>query len=151
MRGSLTEWTPQRALSHLLERLSRSDLSSHQAWTYLCDKGCPEEMAREALQYCIRKGFLDDQRLVELVTEKGRRVGWSQRRLQQEQKKRGLPVAGEVDESAACCQLAENWLSRGVAPEKTLARLLRRGFRHGQALSALRKVQEKLGESSLEG
>lgn len=134
---SLVEWTPQRALARLLERLNRSDLSARQARQYLLDKGCPEELAEAALQTCQQRRFLDDARLAELLVEKGQRVGWSQRRLHQEQSQRGIPAEGGLDELASCRLLAERWLRRGIEPEKVAARLQRRGFAYGVVRQSL--------------
>ena len=122
------EWTAQRAFGKLLERLVRSELSSRDAMAYLLGKGCPPELAEAALKACQERDFVDDARLGGLLAEKGQRVGWSQRRLRQEEYKRGLPEGDPLDEDLSCRQLAERWLERGINPEKVAARLQRRGF-----------------------
>ncbi len=122
------EWTAQRAFGKLLERLVRSELSSRDALAYLLGKGCPPELAEAALKACQERDFVDDARLGGLLAEKGQRVGWSQRRLRQEEYKRGLPEGDPLDEDLSCRQLAERWLERGINPEKVAARLQRRGF-----------------------
>ena len=144
MRGRSTrseiEWTAPRAFGKLLERLVRSELSSRDALAYLLGKGCPSELAEAALKACQDRHFVDDSRLGGLLAEKGQRVGWSQRRLRQEEYKRGLPEGESLDEDLCCRQLAERWLERGIEPEKVAARLQRRGFSYSiirQAMSEL--------------
>ncbi|MBS2033538.1 RecX family transcriptional regulator [bacterium] len=136
-RAESPEWTAPRALAKLLERLVRSELSSRDAMAYLLRKGCPPELAEAALRSCQERHFVDDQRLTGLLAEKGQRVGWSQRRLRQEEYKRGLPEGGHLDENLSCGQLAERWLARGIAPEKVAARLQRRGFNYALIRSVL--------------
>lgn len=135
---SLEDWTPQRALTRLLERLNRSDLSSQQALQYLKDKGCPEELAEAAMQNCLQRRFIDDTRLAGQLADKAQRVGWSQKRLRQEQYQRGVPAEGSLDELSSCRELAQRWLGRGVDPVKVAARLQRRGF----AYSVVRQAME---------
>jgi SOS response regulatory protein OraA/RecX len=134
------EWTPQRALAKLLERLGRSELSSQDALKYLQRKGCPEDLAQAALKSCQERSFVDDQRLSSLLSDKGQRVGWSQKRLRQEEYKKGLPPEGELDEQASCQQLAERWLQRGVDPLKVAARLQRRGFSYSIVRQAVQST-----------
>lgn len=149
MRGRSTraeiEWTAPRAFSKLLERLVRSELSSRDALAYLLRKGCPQELAEAALVACQQRHFVDDERLGGLLADKGQRVGWSQKRLRQEEYKRGLPEGTPLDEDLSCRQLAERWLERGIDPEKVAARLQRRGFSYGvirQAMAGLEKPFE---------
>ena len=131
------EWTAPRALAKLLERLGRSELSSRDALAYLLGKGCPPELAEGALRSCLERKFVDDDRLTSMLSDKGQRVGWSQRRLRQEEYRRGLPQDGELDEDLSCRQLAERWLSRGVDPAKVAARLQRRGFNYALIRQAM--------------
>lgn len=131
------EWTPARAFAKLLERLVRSELSSRDALAYLLRKGCPSELAEAALRSCQERHFVDDGRLNGLLAEKGQRVGWSQRRLRQEEYKRGLPEGGDLDENLSCRQLAERWLERGIDPQKVAARLQRRGFSYSLIRQAM--------------
>ncbi|MFN8606227.1 MAG: RecX family transcriptional regulator [Vulcanimicrobiota bacterium] len=142
-RAEGPEWTAPRALTKLLERLVRSELSSRDALAYLLRKGCPQELAEAALQSCRERHFVDDQRLTGLLADKAQRVGWSRKRLRQEEFKRGLPESGQLDESQSCGQLAERWLARGIPPEKVAARLQNRGFSYGLIRNIL---AEKLPE-----
>lgn len=138
------EWTAPRAFAKLLERLVRSELSSRDALAYLLRKGCPQELAEAALIACQQRHFVDDERLGGLLADKGQRVGWSQRRLRQEEYKRGLPEGAPLDEDLSCRQLAERWLERGIDAEKVAARLQRRGFSYTvirQAMAGLTQLE----------
>ncbi|MBX3167966.1 MAG: RecX family transcriptional regulator [Candidatus Eremiobacteraeota bacterium] len=135
------EWTAPRAFAKLLERLVRSELSSRDALAYLLGRGCPPELAEAALVACQQRHFVDDARLGGLLAEKGRRVGWSQRRLRQEEYRRGLPEGEPLDEALSCRQLAERWLERGLETEKVAARLQRRGFSYSVIRQALAELQ----------
>lgn len=135
------EWTAPRAFSKLLERLVRSELSSRDALAYLLGKGCPPELAEAALIACQQRNFVDDARLGGLLAEKGQRVGWSQKRLRQEEYRRGLPEGEPLDEDLSCRQLAERWLERGVDAKKVAARLQSRGFSYGVIRQALADAQ----------
>lgn len=76
----------------------------------------------------------------ESLTRQAERNGWSRRKLQQMQDRKGLPRAQEFDEASSCRQLAGRWLERGVPPEKVAGRLQRRGFSYSlirQTLEAL--------------
>ena len=139
------EWTAPRAFSKLLERLVRSELSSRDALAYLLRRGCSQELAEAALIACQQRHFVDDERLGGLLADKGQRAGWSQKRLRQEEYKRGLPEGTPLDEDLSCRQLAERWLERGIDPKKVAARLQRRGFSFGvirQAMASLEKPFE---------
>lgn len=150
MRGrakpSEIEWTAPRAFSKLLERLVRSELSSRDALAYLLARGCPAELAEAALKACQERHFVDDTRLGGLLVEKGQRVGWSQRRLRQEEYRRGLPEGETLDEDLSCRQLAERWLERGVDPEKVAARLQRRGFSYSLIRQAMADFRADLDD-----
>ncbi|MBT9583692.1 RecX family transcriptional regulator [bacterium] len=130
-------WTPQRAIGKLLERLGRSELSSRDALNYLLGKGCPDDLAQTALKSCQERSLVDDQRLSGLLSDKAQRVGWSQKRLRQEEYKKGLSPDGQMDDLASCQQLAQRWLQRGVAPDKVAARLQRRGFSYAAVRQAV--------------
>lgn len=141
------EWTAPRAFSKLLERLVRSELSSRDALAYLLGKGCPAELAEAALIACQQRHFVDDVRLGGLLAEKGQRVGWSQKRLRQEEYRRGLPEGEILDEDLSCRQLAERWLERGVEPKKVAARLQTRGFSYSLIRQALADFQASTEET----
>lgn len=146
--ASGVEWTAPRALAKLLERLGRSELSSRDALAYLLGKGCPPELAEGALRSCLERKFVDDDRLTGMLSDKGQRVGWSQRRLRQEEYRRGLPQDGELDENLSCRQLAERWLARGVDPVKVAARLQRRGFNYSLIRQAISENGSELESGS---
>ena len=145
---SLQDWTPQRALGKLLERLGRSELSSREALNYLQRRGCPDDLAQAAVKSCQERSFINDDRLAGLLTDKGQRVGWSQRRLRQEEQKKGLPPEGILDETASCQELARRWLERGVPPEKVAARLQRRGFSYSLVRQAVQQPSDDFSRSS---
>ena len=150
MRGraprSEIEWTAPRAFSKLLERLVRSELSSRDALAYLLGKGCPPELAEAALIACQQRHFVDDTRLGGLLAEKGQRVGWSQKRLRQEEYRRGLPGGEALDENLSCRQLAERWLERGIDPAKVATRLQSRGFSYSIIRQAMADFKTPIEE-----
>lgn len=123
-------WTSAQALAKIMQRLNYSELSRQAALTYLLRRGCPVELAETTLNYCQERNFINDQRLINLLSEKGQRQGWSQQRLQQEALKLKLPSCGQLSEEQSCHQLAERWLQRGLDPKKIAMRLQRRGFNY---------------------
>lgn len=131
------EWTLQRAVGKLLDRLSRSDLSSHEARKYLGRKGCPADLGQQAVAHCLERGYLDDARVASALLQKAERQSWSLRKLKESQWQRQVEVAGELDEESSCLQLAHRWLERGYPPDKVAARLQRRGFSFSSVRRAL--------------
>lgn len=144
--GESISWTPQRAFSRLLNRLSRGDLSCYEALLWLQERNCPEAEAQEAVRMAQEARYLDDERHAQNLVEKARRVGWSRRRLQQELIRRQLSPQ-ELDEGPVCEDLARRWLGRGVDPNKVTARLQRRGFRFAAIRDALPPSQEESEET----
>lgn len=131
-----SEWTLQRGLGKLLNRLSRSDVSCHESLRYLQRKGCPPDLAEKVVELARERGFLDDKRVAEALVSKAERQGWSQRRVRQDEYKKGVETPRPLDEEAACRLLASRWLEHGYTPEKVSARLQRRGFNY----STVRRV-----------
>jgi SOS response regulatory protein OraA/RecX len=131
-----SEWNLQRGLGKLLNRLSRSDVSCHEALRYLQRKGCPPDLAEKVVEVARTRGFLDDTRVAEALVGKAERQGWSQRRVRQAEFQKGVETTRPLDEEAACRQLATRWLGRGYTPDKVSARLQRRGFNY----STVRRV-----------
>ena len=136
--GEAPSWTEKTALVKLLNRLSRSDLSSHEATNYLLRAGCPDDLAQRVVLLSAERGFLDDTRVAQSLQLKAERMGWSHRRLRQQEYVRGVQVEEPPDEEAACRELAARWLERGYPPDKVSARLQRRGFGYSVVAQVLR-------------
>lgn len=78
-----------RAKAHLsdgirkcVDILSRKDYSKQELLRKLCDKGIPEDAAREAVQYMTRHGYQDDYRYAKRLAELGRN-SYGRRRVEQ--------------------------------------------------------------------
>lgn len=113
--------TESRAYLAALRILTRSDRSRADLARRLRRQEFPEDQIEEALERCLKFGYLDDRRLADNLTRhfttSGRAVG---RRLRFELKKRGIP--DELAEAALATS------ARDTANERQIGELLQRRF-----------------------
>lgn len=113
--------TESRAFLAALRILTRSDRSRTDLARRLRRQNFPNDQVEDAVERCLRLGYLDDRRLAENLakqfTASGRAVG---RKLRFELKKRGIP-----DELAEAALTATD---REISNEQLIVELLQRRF-----------------------
>jgi regulatory protein len=112
--------TEAKAYLAALRILTRSDRSVVALGKRLQQKNYPEDEIKEALERCLKLGYLDDRKLAvtlaRSLSESGRAVG---RKLLFELKKRGIPAALA---EAAIAEL------EGPVPSEQIAGILQRRY-----------------------
>lgn len=148
---------PIRARERALRLLMYRERSEHELFDRLTSDGYPPEIAHEVVTSLISSGLLDDDRFAEnyarmLVLSRG----YGRARALRELLKRGIDqeralealeaVAPEDHEVARAGERAHALARAGDTRDRLAARLVRRGFSPGIALSAARTELESRGE-----
>lgn len=150
------ERKPVPAYQRALGLLVRREHSTKELRRKLGGRGVDLVELDEALETLQRQGFQDDRRYAEALIRSRALVGHGPARVRAELRANGVP-ASTVDEAFSACEV--DWLelahqvaarnasrvssrASGAQPDqqKLLALLLRRGFSHESARSALRAL-----------
>lgn len=147
----------QRAAAEavLLRKLRAKALSESEARLVLRGEGLPSEQAESIIDDCLRRGYLDDAVLAELLVRAGaERKGQGRAAIARSLAQRGIPRplidealaelpdddAQRADEYALSKAPAMRRLDPEVALRRLVGQLQRRGFGPSLALSAARRA-----------
>ena len=145
-----------------VEYLARREHSANELILKLRKKGYDSETAREAVEICRERGYVDDRRFAEM---------WLESRMKKHPEgrsclaaglaRKGVPrdIANEVLDDRLSDELQDDALSRTLSkyvrtrsaePKKVVDHLLRRGFRYADIKRHMAGLEEFAEESSLE-